>query len=157
MYPMKCAGIILSGAVLLLFFVGCGSREELGMKAEIRLGPAPTLPTEPLDEHVVGDFALALVGKEELALFVAALPESLPKGRMVFTRLVITNRRQDHPSRASVIIEADIYWQPAGDDPEGATLTLKTHSVSLEQPETQIPWLREQAAKGMWRRVFKTL
>jgi hypothetical protein len=76
-------------------------------------------------------------------------------GRMSFTRLVITNREMEHPSRASVIIEADIHWQLAGN---GSMASLTQNPLGpLEQPDTQIPWLREQAGKGMWKRLLKAL
>lgn len=145
----------------LLPLAGCGTKEELGMKVDIHVNSgAVAPPTEGLLEQAAGEFTLAVAGNQQdeaLPLLLAALPESAPAGRMVFTDLVITNRRMDHPPRGSVIIEAAVHWQPAGDDAASATITLKTYSVSLEYPETEIPWLREQASKGLWRRLFKAL
>lgn len=145
---------------LLLLLTGCGEKEALGMKADIQVTPdAPAPQPHAMLEQAVGELHLALFGEAEqqqtLDLLAANAPDSPPAGRMTFTRLVITIRQMEHPARASVIIEADIHWQPADGSASAATLTLKTHSVPLEQPATQIPWLREQACKGMWKRLLK--
>jgi hypothetical protein len=152
----------LALALILLLLVGCGEKEALGMKAEIQVTPdAPEPESQEVIGKIAGELLLELVGDSEqeeiLNLLATNLPESKPAGQMRFTRLVIINRQMEHPARASIIIEANIHWQPADGNASAVILELKTHSVPLEQPDTQIPWLREQACKGMWKRLFKAL
>lgn len=146
----------------LLLLVGCGGKEELGMKTDIQVHTAASAPPEKgLLEHSAGDFEFAIVGTAEqqglVDLLATTLPEALPAGRMVFSKIVLTNRRGEHPTRASVIIEAELHWQPTDGSARGGTVSIKTHSIPLDYPDTQIPWLRENACKGMWKRLLKAL
>lgn len=130
----------------------CGPKRELGMLIDV--SEAPQVSTQELIEvHRVGVFSLELETdrREDLALLLEAMPESLPEGTLQLIDLQLANIAQNHPARASATLLVHAQW--LGDEVGSWRVEIKTHSIELTDRANQLRWLKLQACKGF----FETL
>ncbi len=144
----------LHTVVAAVLLTGCGS-DELGMKISVTEIPAPaTIPPVVAETHA-GKLKIVIAGvpadqAPSLAEALAAAfnTEKPPAGQLTFTKLSVRNRSMEHPSRASAEIDATCIWAEDGDDTVGFDVSVRTHSISLED-QSQLKYLRDEALKGM--------
>ena len=151
-------GILFCLAILLL---SCGPKLELGMNVTVDVaeGRPPALNRDGLREQTAGEFRWAVAcSEEELAALIRAMPTetAFPAGELVITRLVVKNRQQRNPARASATLVAEAFWTQ-DDETQVITIDIKTHSVEMDHPDTQLPWLKAQARAGMWLHLHEAL
>ena len=147
---------------LTLLLSGCGNN-ELGMKIKITEITAPSAIPTIVTKANAGKLRIAVGGipikqsqplTEALAdAFNAKKP---PAGDLTFAKLSVRNRTMEHPSRASAEIDATCIWIEAGGEATGFEVTVRTHSIPLDN-KSQLKDLRDQALAGMVRELAKAL
>ena len=158
---MKLINALLPFSLAILLS-SCGN-DELGMKIKIEEITAPSSIPTMVTEATVGELRIAVGGipikqsqplTEALAdAFEAKKP---PAGDLTFSKLSVRNRTMEHPSRASAEIDATCIWIEAGGVATGFDVTVRTHSISLDN-KSQLKYLRDQALAGMVRELAKAL
>ena len=112
-----------------------------------------------LTEAKAGKLKIAVGGNDQSlteALAVAFNTKKPPAGDLIFTKLSIRNRSMRHPPRASAEIDATCIWIEAGGTATGFDVTVRTHSISLDD-ESQLKYLRDQALEGMVTELAEAL
>ncbi len=153
---MKLLNAVLPFTLTILLS-SCGNN-ELGMKIKITEIAVPSPIPEVVTEAQAGKLKIAVNGSQTLtdALAVAFNARKPPAGDLIFTKLIVRNRSMEHPSRASGEIDATCVWIEAGGSSIGFDVTVRTHSISLEE-QSQLKYLRDQALTGMVGKLAKAL
>jgi len=146
---------------LTTLFVGCESG-ELGMKIALTEKPAPaTMPKTVAEAKTGGLTVIMSTGSPEeaqtLAQAVAAAMTGAPEGELTFTSLAIRNIQMQEPPRASAEIDAFCIWRKKGKAPVGYEVKLSTFSIEIEDWNKQLQYLRDEALKGMSKKLADAL
>lgn len=130
------------------------------MKIKITEEAAPSsIPTTGV-EAKTGKLTVVIVGEETKeaqaladALATAFSTEDGLDGVLTFTALNVRTRSQHDNPRGSGEIDATCIWQESGKKAVGYTVRLRTFSIELEDWNTQLTYLRDEAIKGMVREL----